>query len=431
MAEPADADDIWLITRAVVRGTGHVKLGMPCQDYCEARLSRDGRWLVAAVCDGAGSARRADEGAQVVAEAVTAGLIAEIATIEATGPGVWLKDRVHAIVLGARQQLRSRGGEIRDFNATLVGVLIGPTGGFFFHVGDGAGVASRAAVRTEVDGEVPHERLFLWEDLVVSAPENGEVANETYFVTQDEWDKHLRSKPIPASADIVMLMSDGGMEFALPRLQINPSWITPVIGQLLRTDDDDARGRLVEGYLADPEADPITSDDKTIFVAIRRRLLTHAGLVLSKATPAAIEPPQPTQSPDREEPTEPRERRAAVPPLRAMAPAPVWRHGTPAPKPETRATVALLLSGLALIIAVLALAVSLWRRDAAAPPPPTPPPVVVPPIVVPPVVVPPVTAPIVPQPAPSPAPVAPGTPATGTDALPAAPPSRPDPSGTR
>ncbi len=420
MADTGDADDTWLITRAVVRGTGHVKLGTPCQDYCEARLSRDGRWLVAAVCDGAGSASRSDEGAQVVAEAVTAGLIAEISTIETLGPGVWLKDRVHAILLGARQHLRSRGGAIRDFNCTLVGVLIGPTGGFFFHVGDGAGVASRAVLKTEADGDSVQDRLFVWEDLVISPPENGEVANETYFVTQDEWDKHLRSKSIPSGADIVMLMSDGGMEFVLPRQQINPSWITPVIGQLLKTDDDDARSRLVEGYLADPEAAPVTSDDKTIFIAMRRRLLAQAGLALSKAAPVTTEPPvpsssgqekfQPSGAHERGEPS----REIATPPVR---PPPMWRQVVPAPRPDARATIALVLSGVALIVAVLALAVSLWPRRDPAPPPPAPP------------------APA-PQtvPAPGPAPAVPGPSATGggtatgTDASPS---TRPDSPGTR
>lgn len=360
MVDLTDADDCWVVTRAVVRGTGHIKLGTPCQDHCDIRLSRDGRWLVAAVCDGAGSAKRSDEGAKLVSEGITRGLINEIANFERHGPGVWVKDRVHALLLDARQQLRHKGGEMHDFACTLVGALVGPTGGFFFHVGDGAGVSSRAVITR--DG---HEQLFLWDSITISPPENGEVANETFFVTQDDWDKHLRSMPIPRTADLVMLMSDGGMEFVLPRQQINPSWVTPVVGELMRTQDEDVRCRLVHNYLEDPAAQPITSDDKTLLVAMRQRLVTQAGRRLSMDIPAVRSPAVPARPWEESViQQQPEVRTAARDAGRHPAVSPFERRPMPVvERQDARPTIALALSGLAFLLSLAAALLGVWNYN--------------------------------------------------------------------
>lgn len=385
MTGEVEADDAWLITRASVRGTSHVDSGKPCQDYCDVRMSRDGRWLVAAVCDGAGSAARSDEGAQLVAQSITAGLIKDIAEVERLGPGVWLKDRVHAILLEVRRQLRAASADIREFHCTLVGAFVGPSGGFFFHVGDGAGVASRVIVRREelpvepaaasgeqgtegspaIDTQVAaptEDRLYLWEDLVISLPENGEMANETFFVTQDSWDRHLRLRRIPGNADLIMLMSDGGMEYVLPFERINPPWINPVVRQLMRTEEDDVRDSLVNGYLDDPETYFVTHDDKSLFVAMRRRTLAHNNLPLSMEVPpssapmeaapadhaANAVPESPPKASSRESPTRtsPMTRQTPILPI--------------AKRPAASAFLPLALSSAALALSLVAAGLSLW-----------------------------------------------------------------------
>jgi hypothetical protein len=258
----------WLIGKAAVQGVSHLAAGVPCQDYCEVETSPDGRWLVAAISDGAGSAAKAAEGAQIVAQSIVRGLIGEVARLERDGPGLWLKDRVYSILLDTRERLRRTGDDIRDYHCTLVGTFIGPTGGILFHVGDGAAIASRIKLVARAQAQV--QELQLWNDVVFSEPENGEYANETFFITQDDWIKHLRGNILSPGVDIVALMTDGAMPFAIQQGQPNAPFMDPLIGQMLRAGDAAERDAILQKYLSLPKANEVTNDDKTLMIAIRR-----------------------------------------------------------------------------------------------------------------------------------------------------------------
>ena len=186
--------------------------------------------------------------------------------IDARGPGAWLRDEIHRALIEVRDSLRERPGNIRDFHCTVVGLLLGKTGGLFLHVGDGLALGSK----TRLVGEPEAPSLSLWNALVVSPPENGEYANETSFVTQDDWYNHLRTVVLPDDLDIVALMSDGVMPFVAPSgRHPNSSFIDPVVGTLLKTPDRARREELLTDWLASPQTYPVTSDDKTLFVAVR------------------------------------------------------------------------------------------------------------------------------------------------------------------
>jgi hypothetical protein len=269
-----DCDDGWLVTKAVVCGKGHIDLGTACQDACDFRTSSDGRWLVAAVSDGAGSAPRSGEASQLVVREVVAALIAETPRIDRDGPGAWLKDRIQVILIDIREKLRKASASIADFHCTLIAVLAGPSGGIFFHVGDGAAFASNVAMHADPDGD----RLMLWNQFTISEPSGGEYANETFFITQDDWDKHLRKTALPRDVDIIALMSDGAMSFILPKGK-RPyfPFVEPMIQKLMQASSIAERNALLEGYLAAPKTDALTHDDKTLLVAFRRRLTQYAG----------------------------------------------------------------------------------------------------------------------------------------------------------
>ena len=49
------------VWHASVIGPSHVELGYPCQDSCSTAMSMDEKWFAIVVCDGCGSAKRADE----------------------------------------------------------------------------------------------------------------------------------------------------------------------------------------------------------------------------------------------------------------------------------------------------------------------------------------------------------------------------------
>jgi hypothetical protein len=167
----------------------------------------------------------------------------------------WVKEAVEQARERFRELANNSPGGIAVFHATLVGAVVGPSGGVFFHVGDGAGLAT------------------CFKDLsasVVSQPENGEYANDTYFVTQDQWEQHLRTTPFGADFDLIALMSDGVMPFALARGAKSPS--APFFEPLSRYLADHERNESERELAALLQRDAIrriTGDDKTLVWALR------------------------------------------------------------------------------------------------------------------------------------------------------------------
>src|SRR5512136_144864 len=76
-------DPSWHISGASVQGTSHLEKNIPCQDTHAYRLTARGDLLLA-VADGAGSAERSQEGAQV---AVDQALEALEGALEGGAPG--------------------------------------------------------------------------------------------------------------------------------------------------------------------------------------------------------------------------------------------------------------------------------------------------------------------------------------------------------
>lgn len=248
----------WRIYAASATGTSHVGKGIPCQDAFA--FHADGERLVAVVCDGAGSASRSDQGSRVVADTVT-----RVLSERLRGDSTVLddEDAFEAIASAAIETARAALIEMADadkaslssYAATLVGFAGDGQRGWFFHIGDGIGVAESES--TDEPG-------------VVSAPENGEYSNETYFVTGDAWRQHLRVLAVTAPTARLALMSDGAMPFAMDKgnTGLFKPFIDPVARYLASVGEDDG-SRALLGTLDDPRTHGITSDDKTLLIALR------------------------------------------------------------------------------------------------------------------------------------------------------------------
>lgn len=253
----------WRIYAASATGTSHVGKGIPCQDAFA--FHAEGERLVAVVCDGAGSASRSDQGSRLVADTVTRVLSERLRT----GSADWDdEDAFEAIASEAIETARAALIDIADaakaslssYAATLVGFAGDGQRGWFFHIGDGIGVAE-ALSASEASAD---------ESSVVSAPENGEYSNETYFVTGDAWRQHLRVLAVTAPTARLALMSDGAMPFAMDKgnTGLFKPFIEPVARYLASVGEDDG-SRALFGTLDDPRTHGITSDDKTLLIALR------------------------------------------------------------------------------------------------------------------------------------------------------------------
>ena len=249
----------WQVHAASATGKSHLDKDIPCQDAFAYRV--DGERLVAAVCDGAGSAAHSEIGSRLIADAVVATLGERLAA-----QPHWLQADEDAFAgfageaVGlAREALVARAGRdgaaLSSYAATLVAFVGDAQRGWFVHIGDGLGVAE------PVQADAPAR---------ISLPHNGEYANETYFVTGEAWRACLRVLAVDQPVQRVALMSDGAMPFAMQKgnAGLYRPFMEPV-ERYLRTVDEAAGSRALHGTLDDPRTHGITSDDKTLLIALR------------------------------------------------------------------------------------------------------------------------------------------------------------------
>ncbi len=247
----------WRVYFASATGKYHLACDAPCQDSGHYEVIED--VLIGVVCDGAGSAEEGQAGSEFFAREVTELVSVSIRSghfAQATQSDY--RDYLLAIIQAARAKLDeialSRQLEPREFACTLVGCIASRNGGCFFHIGDGF------AIHLRENGES-----------VLSNPENGEYADETYFVTDDNWKDHLRVTPVSAISrgSLIGLMTDGASPFAVNRLRTGfyRPFIDPVV-VFLRNATEHNGNLALSNLLASEKTSEITPDDKTLLLAL-------------------------------------------------------------------------------------------------------------------------------------------------------------------
>ncbi len=251
---------MWRVFAASATGPRNVDEGSPGQDASHCRVNGD--VLVAVVCDGAGSVREGRAGAHFMAHSLTERLSdtldEDISLLDVQVSG---SAPLEAAVREAIETVRGRLADLAashdlaldDYACTLVGCAAAPAGGCLFHIGDGFAIVQSAA------GES-----------VLSRPENGEYADETYFVTDEHWSDHLRFTPLaaPGRGSLIGLMSDGTAPFAVDRARSGffRPFIDPIAAYLREATAPNGNEAL-RNLLESPRAGAISSDDKTLLLA--------------------------------------------------------------------------------------------------------------------------------------------------------------------
>ena len=262
MTEPA-----WRYVYASVRGTAHLEIQRPCQDFSLARLAKnssDEPLLLLAVSDGAGSAARSEEGSRLACEEALKLLEHRFVGADARPSadlGLEVVRQTRHLLVNRAEELAC---ELRDLACTLSVAVVLPTWAWFLQVGDGAMVVQERRA-DELPGDF---RVMFW-------PDNGEYANQTYFVT-DVPDAHIHSACVLGAVDRVAVITDGLQTLALglAERRAHAPFFLPVFGTLeaVGVHGDEAR-RTLEGPLAQfLDSGPInarTNDDKTLLLASR------------------------------------------------------------------------------------------------------------------------------------------------------------------
>ena len=251
-------DTQWKAGGISVAGFSHIEDDVPCQDANAYKIREDG-WIVAAVSDGAGSAKFSHIGAEAYVFAVVDRFAEDSGLPDQSEHEI--VDGLKEVIDAATQDLvdshapDDEGEEVSrsDFAATIIVVIFNENGGAFYHVGDGAGAVLEL-------GDLNHA--------IVSKPQNGEYANETYFLTMENWQDYLRVTPFEKPFDTVLLMSDGVTPMAMTKGCEAPfgSFVQPVMN-FLKSAEPESGQQALENTLTREQVRTVTGDDKTLFWA--------------------------------------------------------------------------------------------------------------------------------------------------------------------
>lgn len=254
----------WRTAYASVIGTSHAATGAPCQDAgtCQVVVAHDGsEILLAAVADGAGSASRSQEGAELAVRSFHSefGPVARadpsLASIDRSRLTAWFDQLRDEIASMADAGLH----DPSDFACTFLAAVVGQSRAVFMQVGDGAIVVT--------DGESNEYSWMFW-------PQHGEFANMTNFVTQRNYESALEVEVVDGHLAEVAIFSDGieRLVLDLSSRTVHSPALRPIFKWLAGTDPDGALPGAAPGlvaFLASEGINRRTDDDKTLVIATR------------------------------------------------------------------------------------------------------------------------------------------------------------------
>jgi hypothetical protein len=251
---------VWKLVFGSVQGTSHGQSGLPCQDYCVGKT--DGATLIAACADGAGSAELSQLGAQAAVDRFLEVAIAD------TQPTV---SQIAGWVEAARERLievaKANQSTPRQLACTFLAALVGDGWASFAQVGDGIIV---------FDGQEGYTLAF-W-------PDSGEYINTTRFLSDDDYQDHLRVEVIDQQVGDLAVMTDGLQMLALDLAgaKVHERFFAPLFSALRNGPEEAMMQASLLAFLGSPRVNERTDDDKTLLLATR--IAPHAPPSLSNAT---------------------------------------------------------------------------------------------------------------------------------------------------
>jgi hypothetical protein len=258
----------WRHAGSSVIGTSHLRSGTECQDFYAVNVVSawaSAKVVLAAAADGAGSARRSFNGARQACHTFF-----ECARLAVEHLGQELDYLDDGFARRTLEEVRSRIAELAAeseeplaaYACTMLGAIVADHSALFLQIGDGAIVYR---MRDAVPGPW---RLAL-------APQRGEFANETIFVTRRDAADRISIARVAGPVAEFALMTDGIEHLAVKTATGEPHTrffehvfaglrASSVVGR------DDAHEAWLETFLASPPVCARTDDDKTLVLCTRQ-----------------------------------------------------------------------------------------------------------------------------------------------------------------
>lgn len=256
------SDSNWKIIAASVAGTSHVEKDLPCQDafVCEIFDAPDGEVLIIAASDGAGSAKYGKIGAEttcrLVADSLRAAFSHQTKTANSSGDENFGSARLTELQNEFAARAAGENCAAADYACTLLAAAVWENKAIFWQIGDGA-IVYRATNEL---------KTFV-------APQQGEYANSTYFVTDTHAAEFLQIGAIEKRIDEIAVFTDGLQRIALDLKTAEPHepFFRPMFAPLQKNDFSPALNDRLIDFLKSPKINERTDDDKTLILASRKR----------------------------------------------------------------------------------------------------------------------------------------------------------------
>lgn len=188
----AELTTSWRVMGGSTTGTSHVRSGTPCQDSHGWSQRSDDGGCVLAVADGAGSRPRAAAGSELVVATLAGAGAASDASAELA----------MELLVSARNKLDERaqadGSQVGDYACTVALVLVGTKEIHIAQVGDTIVVVSTGEELT-----------------VISPAPKYEYANQTDFLTSNDWQAHVRLVSVPREGVLGIALSTDGLRYKI------------------------------------------------------------------------------------------------------------------------------------------------------------------------------------------------------------------------
>lgn len=254
----------WKMVFASLIGTSHIETNVPSQDsfLCNVLTEKNGsEVLVAVASDGAGSASNSKEGSELTCSL----FMSEIKDFLESGSELqfltkefgqqWIEYLHNALI--PRSQSNDKG--IKEFSCTLLAAIVGVECAIFYQIGDGA------IVYATVD-EPEEYCLVEW-------PQQGEYANTTNFITDNEAGGNLKYEMVSTRIDDIAIFTDGLQTVALDYKErvAYPPFFNSMLSPLRSEKISSNLNEELINFLSSPKINERTNDDKTLILASRRQ----------------------------------------------------------------------------------------------------------------------------------------------------------------
>ena len=254
-AENSKIFNDWRVAVVSLRGTHHKNADMPCQDSSYWRIPIPGI-LVAAVTDGAGSARLAEVGANIASRVAVEHACQQLLNARDYTVNTitrFLTESVTAARSALELEARSRNTNIGELACTLILLIASRTILAVAQIGDGA------VVLRKIDGSMA----------TLTLPVRGEYFNETVFLTSRNALDLINLKVSDFPITHIASFTDGIEMLALTMPDSLPylPFFTPLFSMLSEAPTiDEANSRLRSLFLSSGIHGK-TNDDITLLMA--------------------------------------------------------------------------------------------------------------------------------------------------------------------